>query len=317
MKRHQKTIVSWFVIFTMIFVNCFSNIFAVTADGEGICKNAMNSLTTESSLQVNGDSLQANPYEPNSFEFSGNVYLIGDSTVCEYPESTVTTLDRQGWGMRLGDYFNDKVTIHNLALSGRSSRSFVTEAYYTKLLNELSEGDYLFIQFGHNDQKNDGRETKPGLDLTTLDEEGKNEAGEYSYEWFMIHKYIEPALEKGAVPVLISPITRRSSSGKANYKDHVPYKEALESLAEAYQVPYIHLMSQTVDLYLEVFAEGGAEATAALHALKESNGEMIIDNTHLSTKGATLVSGLVAASVKALDLQLAEYIQSEEVADTK
>lgn len=310
MKKYQKGIVSWFIVFTMVFMSCFSSVFALTNDEYNISKNAMGILTTGSGLEIIEGELDSDEiYEPSSFEFSGNVYLIGDSTVCEYDEKTVTSLDRQGWGMRLGDYFNKEVAIHNLALSGRSSRSFVSEKNYTKLLNELGEGDYLFIQFGHNDQKTDGRETTPGLDLTTLDEEGKNAAGEYSYEWFLINKYIEPALEKGAMPVLVTPITRRSSSGKANYSAHVPYQEAMMKVAGEYNIPCIDLMTKTVELYTSIYKEGGAEATAALHALKVSGDTTGIDNTHLSVKGATLVSGLVVDGIKDLDLVLADYIK--------
>lgn len=307
MKKIQKNIVSLFIVFTMIFMNCFSSVFAASTDVFKLNVNAMKTITTGSGVEIS---------KPTTFEFSGKVYLVGDSTVCEYDEKTVTTLDRQGWGMRLGDHFNEELTITNLALSGRSTRSFINEKNYTRLLNELGEGDYVFIQLAHNDQKDDERGTTPGLDLDTLDEEGKNAEGVYSYEWFLMNKYIEPALERGAMPVLVTPITRRSSSGKANYKDHVPYQEAMKKLAEEYNIPCLDLMTKTVETYIAIYNEGGAEATAALHALKVSGETIGIDNTHLSVKGATLVSGLVVEGIKELGLPLVSYLKAEDTDET-
>lgn len=309
MRKSRRSIVSWFIMFTMVLMSCFGNVFAATMD-ENALKAVVTKSTTESSLKTTISALKS------EFKFSGNVYVIGDSTACEYPVETVIPLNRQGWGMRLGEYFNEDVTVHNLALSGRSSKSFTTEEYYTKLLNELGKGDYLLIQFAHNDQKKDdaARYTVPGLDLSTLDSEGKNAEGISSYEWYLIEKYIKPAVKRGAMPVLLTPITRRASSGGANYKNHVPYQEAIFEIAKTYDIPCIDVMNKTVALYTNIFNEGGAEATAALHAMKvdSKTGELITDNTHLSAKGSKLISGLVVEGIKELGLPLADYIKSDE-----
>ena len=145
-------------------------------------------------------------YEYAGFQLSGKMYLVGDSTVCEYTGSTCTDYNRYGWGMKLGEQYNGGLVI-NYALSGRSSRSFLTESNYTSLLNNIGAGDYLFIQFGHNDEKTDeatypGHGTYAGLDLSTLDSTGKDSAGRYSYEWIILNKYVKPAQAAGAVPVL-------------------------------------------------------------------------------------------------------------------
>ena len=104
----------------------------------------------------------------------------------------------------------------NLALSGRSSRSFLSEQNYQTLKNSLGKGDYLFIQFGHNDEKTNeqqypGLGTYPSLDWSTLDNTGKDSQGRYSYEYILAAYYINLAKNKGAVPVLETPITRRGA----------------------------------------------------------------------------------------------------------
>lgn len=93
-------------------------------------------------------------YEPEDFKFSGKVYLVGDSTVCEYDENYSVPYNRYGWGMKFAEQFNG-VQVTNLALSGRSSRSFLADQNYQALKSSLGKGDYLFIQFGHNDEKTD------------------------------------------------------------------------------------------------------------------------------------------------------------------
>lgn len=251
-------------------------------------------------------------YEPADFKFSGNVYLVGDSTVCEYDSSTSTSLDRYGWGMKLADKFKG-VTVKNLALSGRSSRSFLTETNYQTLCSSIGKGDYLFIQFGHNDEKTDeaaypGLGTYPGLDLSTLDSNGRNSSGQYSYEWILLNKYIKAAQNKGAVAVICTPITRRSSNGEPYYQAHTAYQQALIELGKANNVPVIDLTTLTAELYSDLYAQGGADATAALHCFTDS-AHTTTDNTHLSSLGANHVSQIVADQIKSLGLTLGKSVK--------
>lgn len=251
-------------------------------------------------------------YEPAGFTFSGKVYLVGDSTVCEYDSSTSTSLDRYGWGMKLADKLNG-VTVKNLALSGRISRSFLTETNYQTLCSSIGKGDYLLIQFGHNDEKTDeatypGLGTYPGLDFSTLDSNGKNSSGQYSYEWILLNKYIKVAQDKGAVAVLRTPITRRSSNGEPYYQAHTAYQQALIELGKANNVPVIDLTTLTTELYNELYAQGGADATAALHCFTDA-AHTTTDNTHLSSLGANYVAQIVADQIKSLDLTLGKNVK--------
>ncbi len=253
-----------------------------------------------------------NKYEPDGFKFSGNVYLVGDSTVCEYDSQMSSDYNRYGWGMKLSEEFNN-VNVNNLALSGRSSRSFLTEANYKTLTENISSGDYLIIQFGHNDEKTDeatypGLGTYPGLDMSTLDSNGKNNNNQYSYEWILLNKYIKMAQGKGAVPVLITPITRRASDGTANYNQHTPYQQALLSLSQQYNIPVVDMTSITAELYTNLYNSGGADATAAMHCYADA-AHTSIDNTHLSNAGAQKIAGIIADELKNLGLSLSKYVK--------
>lgn len=273
--------------------------------GDDVPLLVYNSAETDAST----DQPSANIYESDDFRFSGNVFIVGDSTVCNYNTETVESLNRYGWGMKLEENFN-QVSVNNLALSGRSSRSFLTESNYTTLCNSIGKGDYLFIQFGHNDEKTDdaARGTYPKLDFSTLDSNGMNSSGQYSFEWIILNKYVRMAQNKGATAVVVTPVTRRASNGTANYSGHTQYTEGLLALGEQYGVPVIDMTSLTVELYTELYNNGGAEATAELHCYSDAS-QSSIDNTHLSSHGAELIAGMIADETDRLALKIAENLK--------
>lgn len=152
-----------------------------------------------------------------------NIFLAGDSTVSIYDSSVAP---RTGWGQVLGDYMNKKVLVQNQATSGRSSKSFIDEGRLRKISDLIEKGDYLFIQFGHNDNKPDKeRHTEPFS----------------SYKRYL-KKYIQHARNKQAVPVLITPVQRRSFDENNIFKEtHGDYPLAMRQLAKQYEVPLIDL----------------------------------------------------------------------------
>ncbi len=250
-----------------------------------------------------------NTYESADFKFSGKVYIVGDSTVCNYDEAAQKNQNRCGWGMKLGEQYNG-VTVTNLARAGRSSRSFLTENEYKTMCNSIGKGDYLFVQFGHNDEKTDdaARGTYPGLDFSTLDKDGKNSAGQYSYEWVILNKYVKVAQANGATVVLVTPVTRRGSNGAANYKSHVAYAEGLVKLGKEYNIPVINMTTKTAELYTQLYSSGGADATAELHCYSDDT-RTSIDNTHLSIKGCTIIADMIAEETANLNLKISEKLK--------
>ncbi len=253
-----------------------------------------------------------NSYEPDGFQFSGRVFLVGDSTVCDYDDNTSKSLDRCGWGMKLAEQYSG-VTVTNLALSGRSSRSFLTEQNYQTLKNSLGKGDYLFIQFGHNDEKTNeaqypGLGTYPGLDWNTLDNTGKDAHGRYSYEYLLTAYYINLAKNKGAVPVLVTPITRLNLDGTPNYQQHTAYQQGMQQIGQNYNVAVIDMTSLTTQLYTNLYNYGGLNETKKLHCYTDA-AHTTLDYTHLSSAGAWKIAQMIAEQTKEAGLTIGNAVK--------
>ena len=147
------------------------------------------------------------------------IYIIGDSTVED------NKLPFRGWGWALPKYVKENVSIHNHALSGRSTRSFLEEGLWDPVEKAISAGDLLLIQFGHNDEKDDERHTDP--DSTYREN---------------LWRYCKTALEKGAQPVLLTPVSRRFFVGGGSMLyTHGEYPRAVRELAAEKGVPLIDL----------------------------------------------------------------------------
>jgi lysophospholipase L1-like esterase len=222
-----------------------------------------------------------------------HIFLAGDSTVNTAGSddtrndaekaATIDTVNFQGWGDRLQFYIDrEQALVKNYALSGRSSKSFLNEKNYAKIWDEAQAGDYLLVQFGHNDEKIGGPAgTEP---IGGKDSEG-------AFAWYLYHKYIVPAREKGMSTVLITPVSRRSLAGSVNEGSHGMYPFAVKNLAKETGVPLIDLESKSADLLRSIYAVYGPWGTAPLFAVKEDGSG---DLTHFNPKGALRIAGLVA-----------------------
>lgn len=292
----------------------------ITAPSEKMEEPVQTTTTTTTTAAVTSETQNL---EPEDFNFSGKVYLVGDSTVCHYDENYSIPYNRYGWGMKFAEQFNG-VEVINLALSGRSSRSFLAEKNYQTLKSSLGKGDYLFIQFGHNDEKTDesvypGLGTYPGLDWSTLDTSGKDSQGRYSYEYLLTAYYINLAKNKGAVPVLVTPITRRNIDGTPNYQQHTAYQQGMITLGKLYNVPVIDMTKLTTQLYTNLYNYGGAAETAKMHCYTDTN-QTTLDNTHLSNAGAYKIANMIAEETQKQGLSIGKlknnYIKKAEVSIT-
>src|ERR1700761_6226786 len=131
------------------------------------------------------------------------IWLIGDSTMTDkeikaYPET--------GWGMPFEHFFDSTIVVDNRAKNGRSTKSFIAEGLWAKVFDELQEGDYVLIQFGHNDE---GKE-KIGR-YTTPEEFSEN-----------LTRYVNETRSKKAIPVLITPVARRQFDSAGQVKESHP-----------------------------------------------------------------------------------------------
>ena len=238
------------------------------------------------------------------------IYMVGDSTMCEYNPLDAYYYPRYGYGMQLGNYLDSKATVVNLALSGRSSKSFTTEANYAKLQNELKAGDYLIIGFGHNDEKSD--------EPARFTDASKPYTEEGSFGYSLYENYIKLAQEKGAIPILCTPIVRISSSDDySGANGHVTatgnYAQAIIDLGTALNVPVIDLTAITKAKYVDLGFSDARYYHAFTAGKYGTDGSTVVvdtnslDGTHLNIYGAKFVAYSLATELKKL-AGIGEYV---------
>lgn len=257
------------------------------------------------------------------------VHTIGDSTMATYSESTTVT---RGWGQMFQQFFTDAVTVNNRAKSGASSKSFYEEAaYWESVKKQIQPGDYVLIQFAHNDEKNDGMDgDEVKAYYESIGDQAKADATDYrgttasgTYKEYL-RKYVEETRALGATPVLVGAICRKYFTGstirrngrhdlgddfslltasgikegnKVGEGDHTyDYPYQMRLVADEMGVSYIDLTTATKELYESY---GDAKANELLF---DGDG-----STHTSAMGATLIARLCAQLLQKQGI-LTEYI---------
>lgn len=203
------------------------------------------------------------------------VFLLGDSTVCDQPGEPYAS-----WGQMLPVFFKPEIAVANHAESGESLRSSLGAKRLDKVLSLIKPGDYLLIQYGHNDEKEKG--------------EG---VGAFTTYKASLKKYVSEAKRKGAIPILLTPMHRRTFDANGRITNsHGDYPEAVRQAAREENVRLIDLTEMSKDFYEAL----GAEKSAA--AFKPG------DPTHHSNYGAYELARMIAASIKNQNLLLARYL---------
>ncbi|WP_192820350.1 rhamnogalacturonan acetylesterase [Rufibacter sp. LB8] len=223
------------------------------------------------------------------------VYLIGDSTISikekkAYPET--------GWGMPFTAFFDETVTIANHARNGRSTRTFLEENRWKPIQDSLQSGDYVFIQFGHNDASVE----KPERYTSPAD-----------YRQNLI-KFVTETRAKKALPVLVTPVSRRKFNKEGQAQEtHALYSKEVKAVAQELNVPLIDLDTKSRALYQEFGPENSKLLFLQLKPGQHPNyPDGKEDGTHFNELGARLVAQLVLAEIKALNLELAQRIIKRE-----
>ena len=243
------------------------------------------------------------------------IFMIGDSTMAN--KSLNGGNRERGWGHVLGGFFSEEVHVDNHAVNGRSSKSFIDEGRWAVVLDKIKPGDYVFIQFGHNDEKADSaRHTEPG---TTFDDN--------------LRRFVKETREKGGIPVLFNSIVRRSfghnehavaeddmrkdmskdmmaEEGNVLVDTHGKYLDSPRRVAEELEVPFVDMNKLTHDL-----VEGlGAEASKKLfmwipEGVCAACPKGRADNTHLNVYGARTIAGLTVDVIAEKVPALAPYVR--------
>ena len=219
------------------------------------------------------------------------VYLAGDSTVMSYRSGNYP---QQGWGGRLQDYFSAGVSFNNHAIGGRSSKSFVDEGRLAAILGVIKPGDYLFVQFGHNDIYSDPRlHTDPFT----------------SYKTYLA-MYIDLARQYGATPVLVTPMGKRRYDSNGKFvNDFADRSAAMKQLALEKNCALIDLNASSIGWYNEL---GVAPTTDVFLWLAPGqypnfpNG--VSDIIHFQEYGAGQLARLVTQAIDGSQLGLRAFI---------
>ena len=219
-------------------------------------------------------------------------FLIGDSTMANKP----LDLPERGWGMALGQFLVDPTMVHNHAMNGRSTKSFIDEGRWEKVVTALQPGDFVIIQFAHNDEKKE--DPKRYADPATLFRDN-------------LRRFIREARAKQASPILATPVCRRKFDSAGKLVDtHGAYPAAVRAVAKEENVPLIDL-ERTTATWLQ--AAGDAPSRKFFMWVEPGAHPKIPDgrkdDTHFVEAGAVKVAELAAAEIRAQNLPLAKWLK--------
>jgi DNA sulfur modification protein DndE len=210
------------------------------------------------------------------------IFLAGDSTMAQ---KLTEKRPETGWGEMLGKFFQDgTVNIDNRAQNGRSTRTFIAEGRWQGIVDELQRGDYVFIQFGHND------ESKEKADRYTAPADFRNN----------LIKFVSEARAKDAIPVLLTPVMRRKFDPDGNLVDtHGQYPDIVRSVAGEYKVALIDMHRASAVLLARYGSEGSRKLFLQLKPGENANyPNGIEDNTHFNPIGAEIMAELAADGIR-------------------
>lgn len=242
-------------------------------------------------LEFNGDAPQLAYLEIEKVDDVPTVFLTGDSTVTDYDVEPYAS-----WGQMIPRFFDDRISFANYAESGARLDTFKERGRLEKIISEVKPGDWVFIEFGHNDQKLKG----PGK-------------GAYYFYMSQLKEYIDEVRSRGAYPVFLTPTCRRYFDGAGKIiSSHEDYPEAMRFIAQRENVPLIDLQEMTRTLYETLGVEDSKRAFVQYPAgTYPGQKEDLKDNTHFNPYGAYEISKCVVEGMKQLDLPLTQYIRDD------
>ena len=225
------------------------------------------------------------------------IYLAGDSTMAQKADDK---RPETGWGEMLQKYFDaQKVVIDNRAQNGRSTKSFIDEGRWQKIVDALKKGDYVFIEFGHNDEK--------------LDKPEVYAAANTDYRNNLI-RFVKEVRAKKAFPVLLTPVMRRKFDDGGNFVDtHGEYPDAVRKVAAELKVPLIDMHRLSEKILKDLGAEKSRTLFLQLKAGENANyPNGVEDNTHFNPNGAETMAKLAIADIRNSKIGLRKYLVKQK-----
>jgi DNA sulfur modification protein DndE len=220
------------------------------------------------------------------------IHMIGDSTMANKPEEV---MPEKGWGQLLPEFFSDDIIVKNYAKNGSSTRSFIYDGLWDSVYANLQKGDYVIIQFGHND------DVITKTKRYTIPKEFK----------YNITRFVKDARKKGAKPVLCTPIQRRHFDSTGVLMDtHGVYPDKIREVAKELKVAFVDLQEKSDSL---INGLGDEESKKLFMHVKPGiypkypNGK--IDNTHFVELGARTMAGLFVSGLREAHHPLCSYLK--------
>ena len=219
------------------------------------------------------------------------IFLAGDSTIAikeakAYPET--------GWGSPFAYFWDSTVTVVNKARNGRSTKSFIKEGLWKSIMDEAQEGDYVIIQFGHNDESKDKGERYSTPDTFKMN----------------LTRFIKETRDKKATPILLTPVSRRKfDKDGMTVETHLEYSALTREVAKEQNVLFIDLDVKSRELYQQFGPENSKWLFLQLQPGEHPNyPEGRNDNTHFSELGARLIAQIVLKELRTFNIELSERI---------
>jgi lysophospholipase L1-like esterase len=219
------------------------------------------------------------------------IYLIGDSTIAE---KTTNKYPETGWGMPFLYFFDSTVTVYNRAMNGRSTRTFIEENRWNQINDSLQEGDYVLIQFGHNDAAKDKPER-----YTTPEQYRIN-----------LIRFIDETRSHKAIPVLLTPVARRKFDKNGQVEEsHPVYADIVRDVAKEKNVLFIDLDEKSKALLASMGDENSKSLYLQLEPEENPNYPAgVKDNTHFNEVGARKMAQIVWKELKQICPELENHI---------
>lgn len=241
-------------------------------------------------IEFNGTRPSLSSIEIEPAPTTTTLFIAGDSTVKDQPQDPWT-----GWGQMLPRFFNADVAVANHSESGRTLRSFRGQKRLDKILSQIKPGDYVFIQFGHNDMKEKG--------------EGVGPFESYTDD---LKSYVAAVRDKKGQPVLLTPMNRRWWEGGEIKNTHGDYPEAVRRVARSENVPLIDLHAMSKPLFESMGEKGSARAFVHYPANSFPNQkEAWKDNSHFSPYGGYELAKCVVEGIRDNSIPLSEHLRSD------
>jgi lysophospholipase L1-like esterase len=231
----------------------------------------------------------------SSLSAEPTIHFVGDSTMADKPK---LELPERGWGQLFREFVKPTAKVENHAVNGRSTKSFIDEGRWQKVVDALQPGDWVMIQFGHNDEKSEDptRYTRPDV--------------EYRQN---LERFVSETRAGGGHPILATSVVRRRWSEDGKLVDtHGEYPNIVRKVAEEQKVPLLDMQKLTAELE----EAHGVEGSKKLHLWFAPGEHPLLkkglqDDTHYSEYGARAVANLAAKEIIRQKLPLAEHLKAE------